>query len=86
MKTTPRAVETLLAEVTHELGWLDERASTGAGPMSNAGSLPECRPDVTQEYAGLDVATQQDMPNRANQVMCPNGTRAHESSGDDLTG
>ena len=25
------------AEVTHELGWLDERASTGAGPMRQNG-------------------------------------------------
>ena len=35
-------------------------------------------PDVTQEYAGLDFANQQDTPNRANQVMCPTCTRAHE--------
>ena len=39
---------------------------------ADAGSLP----DVTQEYAGLDFATQQDMPNRANQLMCPTCTRA----------
>ena len=34
----------VVRDVTHELGWMDEWAGTGAGPMSNAGSMPGCLP------------------------------------------
>ena len=45
----PRALDNLWDEVAHELGWLDERASTGAGPMRQNG-LP--RPQIDSYLAG----------------------------------
>ena len=51
----PEAFSEIVDSDAAELGWLDEWASTGAGPMSNAGSLP-CSPSRRSRAIALSLA------------------------------